>query len=175
MKHEYNKGQQVKTSQGLRPAFIVASQATEAGHPGETALHDPSAGQQHEATFGLRQRDDFQAHPMGLGRLGRHIAGGARIDVGQFHPAPGDFLDRFGQLAHLRPVLVISWGHMQGQQIAQRIHCGMDLAAFAAFGSIITRSMPNFRESMAACDCQKWRQTALSYDLRPDAAPHAGR
>lgn len=57
MEHEAGNGEKRESGQDFRHPFIVAGEAAEARQPGGTALDHPTAGQQHEATFGLRQRD----------------------------------------------------------------------------------------------------------------------
>src|SRR5690349_19721813 len=89
MKHEHDKSQDMKTSQRLWPALVIASQAPKAGRPGETALHHPSARQQHEAAFGLWQCDHLQAYALRCRRLSRFLTGVASIDVGQLHRSSG--------------------------------------------------------------------------------------
>ena len=64
MKHEHSESQQMKTSQRFWPTLIVASQATKTGCPGKTALNNPSARQQNEATFGFWQFDHLQTYPL---------------------------------------------------------------------------------------------------------------
>jgi hypothetical protein len=122
MKQKHHEGQHMKTGQGFRPALVIASQTTKARHPGERALHHPSAGQQDEASLGLGQANHFQAHAMGLGNLGRVLASVTLIDKGEFDVLSRHFLHGSGQLPHLIPVLFVSGRDMQGQQMSQRIH-----------------------------------------------------
>jgi hypothetical protein len=63
-----SKSQEMKTGQGFRQAFIVAGQAAEAVEPAKTALDDPAAREQNEATFGIWQFDDFKLNAV-LGKL----------------------------------------------------------------------------------------------------------
>ena len=96
-------------------------------------LHHPAARQQHEAALGLRVFDDFQLNAM-LGRgLFRGFPRVTLIDIRQLHMVSGDLLHLCGQPFHLRSILLISGGDVQGQQMAQRIHGRMHLRAFALF------------------------------------------
>jgi hypothetical protein len=51
--HEAGEGEEVESSKGCRQSFVVASQPAETGSPGDASFHQPSAWQQHEATFYL--------------------------------------------------------------------------------------------------------------------------
>src|SRR6266496_544684 len=144
MKHEYGKGQQVKTCQRLWKALVVACQTAKPRCPCEATLNDPTSGQEHKAAFGLWQLDHFQAHPMGFGHLRWLIARIPLIDERQLHAASSRFLDGLGQFADLSPILFICWGDMQRQQISQRVDCCMHFTAFASFGPVVARSLPAF-------------------------------
>src|SRR5581483_7578034 len=100
MKHKHGKSQQVKTSQRLWQALIVASQTAKACHPGETALHDPAARQQNEAMLGLRQFDELQTYALCFGCLGWLIARVSLIDESQLDMIACRFLDGGGQFTH---------------------------------------------------------------------------
>jgi len=52
MRHQHGEGNEIQAGQCLRQALVVASQAAEARHPGETAFDYPTARQQHKAVFG---------------------------------------------------------------------------------------------------------------------------
>jgi hypothetical protein len=84
MKHEHGKSQQVQTSQCLCPTIVISGQATKTRHRRERALHDPSAGQQDEASFGFWQAHDFQPHALHFRCLGRGFARVALINKGEF-------------------------------------------------------------------------------------------
>ncbi len=99
MEHEHGKCQQVKTSQRLWQAFIVASQAAKPCHPGKTALDDPATRQQDEAMLGLRQFDDLQTYPMCFGCLCWLITSVALICESQLDMVACRFLDSGGQFA----------------------------------------------------------------------------
>jgi hypothetical protein len=49
------EGQNMQARERCRQSFIITREATKTRGPRETALHDPAAGQQHKAFFGLRQ------------------------------------------------------------------------------------------------------------------------
>lgn len=49
MEHETGDGEEVQPRPHGRQAFVVTSEAAEAGQPDETALDHPAAGQEHKA------------------------------------------------------------------------------------------------------------------------------
>ena len=53
-----------------------------------------------------------------------------RVDIGQFHRLCSRLLNLFGQGGHLLSFLLVGWGHPQGQQVAQRVHCHVHFRAF---------------------------------------------
>jgi hypothetical protein len=59
--------------QAEREAFVIAGQALATDAPVQAALDDPSAGQQHEAAFGLAEFDYVQVDAVGFGRLGGYL------------------------------------------------------------------------------------------------------
>ena len=144
MKHEHSKGQQMKTSQRLGVALVVACQSTKPAHPGKTALHNPSTWKQHKPTLGIRQPDDIQVDPLLLGCLAWGLPGVALVHEGQFDALSCRFLHHSGQFADLRPILLIGRGHMQRQEMPQGIDGQMHLASFSSLRSIVPRSMSTF-------------------------------
>src|SRR6266487_479369 len=141
MKHEHGESQQVKTCQCLRPTFVIASQAAEACRPRKRALHHPSPGQQDKTALPIWQFDHLQTHAMSCCGLRWLITGISLIDICQLDGASGHFLHGGCQFLHLGSILLIGWGDMQSQQIAQRVHRRVDLTAFASLGSIVTCSV----------------------------------
>jgi hypothetical protein len=73
MKHEHSKGEEMETSQGVRQALIVTSEATKACHPTEAAFYDPAAREKNKAFLRLGQLDDFKTNAMLLGFVSRDI------------------------------------------------------------------------------------------------------
>ena len=80
MRHQHGKGYEMQSDKRLCQSFVVAHQAAKARHPGEAALDYPTTRQQHKATLGRRQLDDFQADTVGLGSSSRLVAGVTLID-----------------------------------------------------------------------------------------------
>src|SRR5215210_7267613 len=64
---EAGEGDEMQASEDGQAALVVADEATEAGFPGEGALHDPTAGQQNEAVLGLGELDDVEVDAMSRG------------------------------------------------------------------------------------------------------------
>jgi len=62
-----DKGQPMETGERGGKFFVVTGETTEAGGPGEGALHHPAPGQKHEPAFGFLQLHHFESDP-GLGR-----------------------------------------------------------------------------------------------------------
>src|SRR5579859_2104604 len=142
MKQKNSESQQVENRQGLRQALIVASQTPKTSHPGERALDHPSTRQEHEAALGLRQLDHFQADTMLFGCIGGCVTGIASIHIGQLHMVSGRLLHLCRQNACLSPILLISWGHMQSQEMATSVSTARwTLLPFRRAGSIIASSM----------------------------------
>jgi hypothetical protein len=78
----------------------------------------------------------LQSDSVLLSGLGGILSGVILVDIGHFHAVISDSLHLFSQPLHLCAVLFIGWGHIQGEQMAQRILCRMYLRSFAAFGSV---------------------------------------
>src|SRR6266700_4065436 len=138
------KENRVKTRQCFRPTLVVTSQTTKTSRPSKTALHHPAAWQQDETTFGLWQLHHLQAYSLITSSLSRVIARVALVDESQFDMVACHFLDCGGQLAHLRSILLIGRGDMQGQQMPQSIHRDVNFSAFGPCGCIIGRAMSAF-------------------------------
>ncbi len=64
MRYQDSKGQEMQPFQGVRQTLIVASEAAEACHPAETPFYYPATGQEHKASLGVGQLDDFQANAL---------------------------------------------------------------------------------------------------------------
>src|SRR5947207_388762 len=92
----------------------------------------------------LLERKGIHACSTLLGRLRRLMPRVAIIDVDQFNRRASHILDRLRQLAHLSPILLRCRCDLQSQQMAQRVHCCMDLTPFAALRSIIACSVSTF-------------------------------
>jgi hypothetical protein len=105
--HEDGKDDKVRARQGFGQSFIIASQAPKPGDPAETALHHPPPGQQHKASFGLRQLDHVQPNTLPASGLGRVVAGVALIDKGHFDLLAGNLLNRSRQFRHLGTLLLV--------------------------------------------------------------------
>lgn len=107
-------------------AFIVSGESPEACGPGEGACYHPSAGQQHEASFGHRVLDDFELDAVLLGGFGGVGPGVALIDEGQLDRRAGHPLHLLGQRRDLVAVPLIGRRYGQRQQVAPacRPRCG---------------------------------------------------
>jgi len=103
MEHETGEGDEMQAGKGLGQALVVAGEATEAGQPGEAALHDPAPGQQDEALLGLGEFDHLEADALGRCLLGGVLTPVALIDVPQLDAVAGRFLDGCRQALDLCP------------------------------------------------------------------------
>ena len=125
MQHQASEGQERQPRHGLGQAFVVTRQATEARHPGESALDHPAPRQQDETTPGavrVGQLDHLQLDALRGRRCGGFSARVALVDIRQFHGLAGHLLDQRRQRGHLRPLLVARWGDHGGQQMPQGVH-----------------------------------------------------
>ena len=110
MRHQHGEGNEMQAGQRLRQAFVVASQAAEARHPGKTAFDYPTPRQQHKAALGGGQLDDFQPDAIRLSVSSGLVAGIPLVHKGNLDRATGSLLDLFGQCTDLRSVLLVSGG-----------------------------------------------------------------
>jgi hypothetical protein len=78
MRHQDGKGHEVQAGERFGQAFVVASQAAEACHPGKAAFDHPAARQQNEASLGRRQLNNFESNAVLCRSGGRFIAGVTR-------------------------------------------------------------------------------------------------
>jgi hypothetical protein len=167
----------VVSGQRSGEAFVVSGESVEAGCPGEAAFDHPASGQQHEASLGLRMLDHFQPYAVAGGGLFCGLARIALIDISKLHVLLGDPLYLGGELLDLGPILLIGCGHMQRQQVSERVHRRMHLGALAAFRAIVAGPRSRLRRGLDRADCpasspSAWRcarrtRAAASADLPP--------
>ena len=101
---------------GVEP-LVISCESAEACGPGEAALDDPTAWQQHEASFCHGMLDHFEPQAVLLGGLGSVRAGVTLVHIGQFDGAAGDLLHLLGELLHLGAILLVGGGDAQRQQM----------------------------------------------------------
>jgi hypothetical protein len=70
-------------------------------------------------------------------RFGRLPAVISLVDIGQLHTYPGSLLRCLGHPSDLGTVAGTGRRHMQGQQVAQRVHRQVQLGALLALGAIV--------------------------------------
>lgn len=124
----------------LGQMLIIPHQATKLRRSAKIAFDDPPLGQQDAAFFRFGQLDHFQAHVMGLGRLGSVVP---YIPLAHKHGCDcvaGDRLHCVGQRTDLAPILHVRGGDVERQQIAQSIHRHMDFGAMTAPNAVIPHS-----------------------------------
>ena len=70
MRHQHGESYVMQSGQRFRQAFVVASQAAKAGHPGKTTLDHPTTRQQYKAMLGGWQSNNFKAQGRLLAVIG---------------------------------------------------------------------------------------------------------
>jgi len=83
-----------------------------------------------------------------FGGLSGALARIACVPIRQFHLLAGDLLHRLRQFPNLIAVLFIGRGDAQRQQVSQRIHRCMDLAAFAFLGPVVAAAVAALRRGL---------------------------
>src|ERR1700736_5564186 len=94
--HEGGEGEQMKTFEGGVEPFVISGKAAEPRRPGEAALDDPTAWQQHEASFCHGVLDPFEPQAMLFGGFSSVGAGVTLVYIGQFDRAAGHLLHLLG-------------------------------------------------------------------------------
>src|SRR5215210_6769082 len=138
----------MQSSQRFRQSFIITSQPSETSGPRKTALHHPSARQQNEPPFGVRQLDHFQPDTLSLGSLRCLLTSVASINVCHLHIVPSRLLYRLRQLRYLGPVSLVGRSYTHGEQMSQRVYSYMHLATLLAFSSVITCACSTLRRRL---------------------------
>src|SRR5438067_2312896 len=146
--HEHSEGQEMKTSQLFRQAFVVAGQPAEPCRPCEATLHYPPARQQHEPSLGIRQLDHFQPDALLLGSLSSLITCVALVYKRYFYRAACHLLHLLRQLLHLCSVPLTGCCNTQGQQVAEGVYRQMHFAPLEALGSVVACSCATFRTGL---------------------------
>ena len=162
----------MKASKSCRQPFLVSCQAPKTCVPGEAFPDVPSAGQQNEAAPGLGMFDHIQLDAV---RRGRILSGFSRvplIDIGQVHTVRGDLLHLLDQALHLGPVLFAGRGHMQPQQVPQRVRRRMHLPSLAPFGRVVSAAVARLRSGLqgAAVEDHRRRLCAATGELAQQQA-----
>src|SRR4051794_19040938 len=134
--------------QGFRQALVVACQTPETSSPCETALHNPTAWQQYEASFCVGQLDHFQPDALPLGSLRRLLSGVACIYIRYLHVMSGRLLHGLGQLLYLCSIPLVGRGYPHSEQVSQRVYGDVYLAPLLTLGSIVPCSCSTLRRRL---------------------------
>lgn len=102
--------------------------------------------------------DHLQPHAVFCSSLRRVFPRISLIDVRQLDALTGNLLNCFGQFLHLRAVLFIGRRYLQGQQMAQRIHCRVNLRSLAALSSIVAATRARFRRRLQRAAVENHRR-----------------
>jgi hypothetical protein len=127
----------VQAFEGSVESFVVSGKSAETSGPGEASFDNPSPWQQHEASFGHRVLDDFQAQTVLLCSFSGVRSGAALIDISQFHGAAGHILHLLGKRGNLLAVALIGRRHGQRQEMTQRADRDVKLRPFPPFGPVV--------------------------------------
>ncbi len=109
--------------------------------------------------------DHLQLDAVPGSRFFRRFACVTLIHVSQLDILLRDLLHLPGQFLHLGSILLVGRRDMQGQQMAQRVNCRMDLRSFAPFGSVISGPRT---DSGVDCSVRLSRTMAVGWAFRPE-------
>jgi hypothetical protein len=157
--HEGGEGEQMKTFEGGVEPFVMSGKAAEPRCPGEAAFDDPTAWQQHEASFCHGVLDHFKPQAMLFSGFGSVGAGGTLVYIGQFDRAAGHLLHLLGRRGDLFAIPLIGRRDGQRQQVPEGGDRDVDLRSLTPLGSVIARLRSRFRRRLqcAAVDHQHCR------------------
>src|SRR5207237_4198260 len=127
--HQHSKGNEVQPCQRFRQPFVVTRQPSKSSSPSETALYHPAPGQEYKPSLGVWQLDYFQLYAFPFGSLRCLFSRVASIYISQFNAVSSRFLHLLGQLLYVCPVLLVSRGYVQSQQVSQSVPRQMHLAS----------------------------------------------
>ena len=144
VKHETGEGDDLRDGDRRGQALVVFCQPTEAGRLGQGPLHDPPR-QQHEPLLRRGQPHHAQLDPAGFGFLSGLLTGVALFDPDQLDGVPDSGLDRVGERADLRPLLLTGRRHPQRQQVPQRVDRRVNLAAAGLLVPVVAGPVPALR------------------------------
>lgn len=140
MQQETGEGDNVQTCQHCGQALIVASQPSEAGQPGKTALDHPATRQQHKAAFGAGQADDFPVDAVSRCGVRHVLAGIALIDPGYLDVLARHRLHLLRRRLDLSALVLVGGRDHQREQQPQGIDRRMGLGSLAAFMATVARA-----------------------------------
>ena len=155
VEHQTGEGGEMQPGEHGGQALIVTGEAAKAAGPGEAAFHDPALGQEHEAVPRGGQLDHLQLDALRV--RGGAAAGSAPVSPwstkASLNVLARRFLHRRRQACDLGAILFVGRGHVQRQELAQRVDGGMDFGAFAPFVPIVPCPCATFRRRLDACGC----------------------
>jgi len=167
-RHEHREGHEMQPRQHLRQPLEVPTQPSEPRHPAETAFHHPAPGPQHEPLLRLRQLHHLQLDPRRLGIVLGLIARVALIRLHQLDRLACRTLHRLAQRLDLGALLLVGWGHRQGQQVAHRVHRHVDLRAHLALVAVVARTRSALTGTLQRAPVDH-RRTGLAFAALADA------
>jgi hypothetical protein len=126
--HEGGEGEQMKTFEGGVEPFVMSGKAAEPRCPGEAAFDDPTAWQQHEASFCHGVLDHFKPQAMLFSGFGSVGAGGTLVYIGQFDRAAGHLLHLLGRRGDLFAIPLNGRRDGQRQQVPEGGDRDVDLS-----------------------------------------------
>lgn len=105
--------------------------------PVKASLHHTAPRQQYKAFLRLGQLHDLQINAVAPRRFGRRLTHLILVRPCQLDRVARGSLHCFAQLVHLRALLFVGWLNMHRQQVVQRVHGHVNLAAALAFVAVI--------------------------------------
>ena len=121
-------------------AFVVSGKSSEAGHPAEATLDNPTPGHKDEALLGCGELDNLKLDSLCLCGLGSRFSRVALVDESHLDVLAGDDLYSLGEQSHLSAVLFGGGSGVQGQQVSMRVHRQVNPRASLALGSVVPGS-----------------------------------
>ena len=101
--------------------------------------------------------DHFQMNTQLRGRGRRFFPGVALVHERDLGVLVGGLLHGFGQLRHLRPVLLVGRGHLGGQQMPQRFQRRVHFGAFAFLMAVEARARLALRRRLHSATVHNYR------------------
>ncbi len=127
---------------------------------------------EHQPLLGLRQLDHLQPNAARGGVRFVLLPGVALIDEAHLHGLSGDLLDIRRRRLDLGAVASIGRGHVQHQQLPQRIDGGVNLGALLLLVPVVARAVPL---SGVLCRVALSIMTAVGWAARPTLQRRSAR
>jgi hypothetical protein len=138
----------MKTFEGGVEPFVISGKAAEPCRPGEAAFDDPTAWQQHEASFCHGMLDHFEPQAMLSGGFGSVGASVTLVYIGPVRSCRWSPAAPLRPACHLFAITLISRRDGQRQQAPECVDRDVDLRSLTPLGSVIARPRSRFRRRL---------------------------